>query len=103
MKKNTSWKFTDESSITFQSSISGPGEFGLGLKIFYFVIKISWLLALIKLLVISVYFFLMKKLLIILPNLMFHLTPSFHRCVSVLYLKTKAFVGASKKKKVSFR
>ena len=29
MKKNTSWKFTDESSVTFQSSISGPGEFGL--------------------------------------------------------------------------
>ena len=31
MKKNPSWKFTDESSVTFQSSISGPGEFGLGL------------------------------------------------------------------------
>ena len=31
MKKNTSWKFTDESSITFQLSISGPGEFGLTL------------------------------------------------------------------------
>ena len=30
MKKNMSWKFTDESSITFQSSISGVGEFGLG-------------------------------------------------------------------------
>ena len=29
MKTNTSWKFTDESSVTFQSSISGPGEFGL--------------------------------------------------------------------------
>ena len=29
MKKNTSWKFMDESSVTFQSSISGPGEFGL--------------------------------------------------------------------------
>ena len=29
MKKNTSWKFTDESSVTFQSSVSGPGEFGL--------------------------------------------------------------------------
>ena len=29
MKKNMSWKFTDESSITFQSSVSGPGEFGL--------------------------------------------------------------------------
>ena len=29
MKKNKSWKFTDESSITFQSSVSGPGEFGL--------------------------------------------------------------------------
>ena len=29
MKKNTSWKFTDESSVTFQSSIRGPGEFGL--------------------------------------------------------------------------
>ena len=28
MKKNTSWKFTDESSVTFQSSVSGPGEFG---------------------------------------------------------------------------
>ena len=29
MKKNTSWKFTDESSVTFQSSVSGAGEFGL--------------------------------------------------------------------------
>ena len=29
MKKNTSWKFTDESSETFQLSISGAGEFGL--------------------------------------------------------------------------
>ena len=29
MKKNTSWKFTDKSSVTFQSSVSGPGEFGL--------------------------------------------------------------------------
>ena len=29
MKKNTSWKFTDESSVTFQSSVSGPSEFGL--------------------------------------------------------------------------
>ena len=28
MKKNMSWKFTDESSITFQSSVSRPGEFG---------------------------------------------------------------------------
>ena len=28
-KKNTSWKFMDESSVTFQSSVSGPGEFGL--------------------------------------------------------------------------
>ena len=28
MKKNTSWKFTDESSVTFQLSVSGPGEFG---------------------------------------------------------------------------
>ena len=28
MKKNTSWKFTDESSVTFQSSVSRPGEFG---------------------------------------------------------------------------
>ena len=32
IKKNTSWKFTDESSITFQSSVRGPGEFGLYLK-----------------------------------------------------------------------
>ena len=24
-----SWKFTDELSVTFQSSVSGPGEFGL--------------------------------------------------------------------------
>ena len=31
MKKNTSWKFTDESSVTFQLSVSGPGEFGLGI------------------------------------------------------------------------
>ena len=29
MKKNTSWKFTDESSVTFQSSVSRAGEFGL--------------------------------------------------------------------------
>ena len=29
MKKNTSWKFTDELSITFQLSVSGAGEFGL--------------------------------------------------------------------------
>ena len=29
MKKNTSWKFMDESSVTFQLSVSGPGEFGL--------------------------------------------------------------------------
>ena len=28
MKKNTSWKFTDESSVIFQFSVSGPGEFG---------------------------------------------------------------------------
>ena len=31
MKKNTSWKFMDELSVTFQSSVSGPGEFGLKL------------------------------------------------------------------------
>ena len=24
-----SWKFTNESSVTFQSSVSGPGEFSL--------------------------------------------------------------------------
>ena len=29
MKKNTSWKFTDELSVTFQLSVSGVGEFGL--------------------------------------------------------------------------
>ena len=29
MKINTPWKFTDELSVTFQSSISGAGEFGL--------------------------------------------------------------------------
>ena len=34
MKKNTSWKFTDESSVTFQSSVSGPGEFSLYQKLF---------------------------------------------------------------------
>ena len=28
MKKNMSWKFTDESSVTFQLSVSGAGEFG---------------------------------------------------------------------------
>ena len=33
MKKNTSWKFMDKSSVTFQLSISGPGEFGLKVKI----------------------------------------------------------------------
>ena len=27
MKKNMSWKFTNESSITFQLSVSRPGEF----------------------------------------------------------------------------
>ena len=32
MKKNTSWKFTDELSVTFQSSVSGAGEFGQRLK-----------------------------------------------------------------------
>ena len=26
-EETTSWKFTDESSITFQSCVSGPGEF----------------------------------------------------------------------------
>ena len=29
MKKKTSWKFMDEISVTFQSSVSGAGEFGL--------------------------------------------------------------------------
>ena len=29
MNKNTSWKITDESSVTFQLSVSGAGEFGL--------------------------------------------------------------------------
>ena len=29
MKKNTSWKFTDELSVTFHLSVSGAGEFGL--------------------------------------------------------------------------
>ena len=32
MKKNMSWKFTDESFVTFQSSVSGAGEFGHKLK-----------------------------------------------------------------------
>ena len=32
MKKNMSSKFMDESSVTFHSSVSGPGEFGLTLK-----------------------------------------------------------------------
>ena len=32
MKKNMSWKFTDESSVTFQSSVSGPGEVSLNIK-----------------------------------------------------------------------
>ena len=36
MKKNTSWKFTDESSITFQSSVNGPGEFGQRLESIFF-------------------------------------------------------------------
>ena len=36
MKKNTSWKFTDELSVTFQSSVSGAGEFGLKLVFTYF-------------------------------------------------------------------
>ena len=29
MKKNMSWKFADELSVTFQLSVSGAGEFGL--------------------------------------------------------------------------
>ena len=29
MKKNMSYKFTDELSVTFQSFVSGAGEFGL--------------------------------------------------------------------------
>ena len=33
MKKNMPWKFTDESSVTFQSSVSVPGEFGLGMYV----------------------------------------------------------------------
>ena len=37
MKKNTSWKFTDELSITFHSSVSGAGKFGLKLIIFKLV------------------------------------------------------------------
>ena len=32
MKKNMSWEFTDESSVTFQLSVSGASEFGLGLN-----------------------------------------------------------------------
>ena len=32
-RKTLSWKFTDELSITFQSSVSGPGEFGLWHKL----------------------------------------------------------------------
>ena len=36
MKKNTSWKFTDELSVTFQSSVSGVGEFGLKIKMDFF-------------------------------------------------------------------
>ena len=35
MKKNLSLKFTDESSVTFQSSVSGPGEFGPCLTLFW--------------------------------------------------------------------
>ena len=33
MKKNTSWNFTDGSFVTFQLSVSGPGEFGLSSNI----------------------------------------------------------------------
>ena len=33
MKKNMSWKFMDESSVTFQLSISGLGEFGLSIYV----------------------------------------------------------------------
>ena len=40
MKKNTSWKFTDELSVTFQSSVSGVGEFGLNINTFSF--KYFW-------------------------------------------------------------
>ena len=36
MKKNGSWKFADESSVTFQSSVSEVGEFGLSLYRFEF-------------------------------------------------------------------
>ena len=35
MKKNMSWKFTDELSVTFQSSVSGAGEFGLSIMYQY--------------------------------------------------------------------
>ena len=47
MKKNTSWKFTDELSVTFQSSVSGAGEFGLSMYVIrleYFVDDVSSLL-----------------------------------------------------------
>ena len=37
MKKNTTWKFTDESSVTIQSSISGPSEFGHSIKRSYYI------------------------------------------------------------------
>ena len=44
MKKNTSWKFTDESSVTFQLSVSGPGEFGhTGKRCFLFCWQITYI------------------------------------------------------------
>ena len=41
MKKNTSCKFTDESSVTFQSSVSGRGEFGLRISMPYITFTMS--------------------------------------------------------------
>ena len=46
MKKNMSWKFTDESSETFQSSVSGPGEFGLKSKDACLTMRVNFFLKL---------------------------------------------------------
>ena len=36
------WKFTDESSITFQSSVSGPGEFSHSVRSYIQPQAASW-------------------------------------------------------------
>ena len=42
MKNTLVMKFTDESSVTFQLSVCGPGEFGQRLKSIHFLKKFEW-------------------------------------------------------------